>query len=141
MPKTPESVRTNPTVLCYRGLDLDALTSIQMRNIERIRRMSTVLFDSIEMVAARQIDFLKSTGDQARTLFDAGEAKPGAAMAFGERQAAIHRELFATVTKHAGELTEIATRCCGGMIEQLGVDTFTSATSRAIEEPPAKTTE
>lgn len=139
MPKETEPVRINPTVLRYRGLDLEALTSIQMRNIEMLRRMSALLFDSVEMVAARQMAFLESTQDQAGRLFDVGDTMPGSAEAFGERQAAIHRELFESITKHAGELTEITARCCGGMIEQFGADVFTPAAPQAAEKKPAKT--
>ena len=139
MPKETEPARINPTVLRYRGLDLEALTSIQMRNIEMLRRMSTLLFDSVEMVAARQADFLKSTQDQAGRLFEAGDTMPGSAEAFAERQSAICRELFESITRHAGELTEITARCCGGMIEQFGTEASMPATAEAAEKKPAKT--
>jgi hypothetical protein len=139
MPKVTEPLRINPTVLRYRGLDLEALASIQMCNIEMLRRMSTLLFDSVEMVAARQTDFLKSTQDQAARLFEAGDAIPGSAEAFGERQAAIHRDLFESITKHAGELTEITARCCSGMVEQFVPEVFMPAVSQAEDKKPAKT--
>jgi len=139
MPKETEPARINPTVLRYRGLDLEALTSIQMRNIEMLRRMSTLLFDSVEMVAARQADFLKSTQDQVGRLFEAGDTMPGSAETFAERQSAISRELFESITRHAGELTEITARCCGGMIEQFGTEAFMPATAEAAEKKSAKT--
>lgn len=139
MPKDSESAHISPTVLHYRGLDLDAFAAIQMRNIEMLRRMSVLLLDSVEMVAARQIDFLKSTQDQTGRLFDTGDTPPDAGESFGERQTAIHRELFESMTKHAGEITEITARCCGGMIEQFGVDAFMPAVSQAEEKEPAKT--
>jgi hypothetical protein len=86
-----------------------------------------------------QADFLKTTQDQAGRLFDVGDTMPGAAEAFGERQAAIHRDLFKSITKHAGELTEITARCCSGMVEQFVPEVFMPAVSQAEDKKPAKT--
>ena len=58
MPNT--SKPTNPAVLQYRGLDLEAITALQMRNVEALRSMTNLMFDTTEAVTRRQAEFLES---------------------------------------------------------------------------------
>ena len=71
MPDTSKS--TNPAVLRFRGLDLEAMTALQMRNIDAIRRMANLIFDSTQTITERQAAFFRTSTEQMGGAFESGE--------------------------------------------------------------------
>lgn len=114
---TNTSKSTNPAVLRYRGLDLEAMTALQMRNIDALRSMTNLMFDTTEAVTRRQAEFLKFRVDQMGADFesDKGVSDPRALF---ERQTDAYRDLFGTLTSHVGELAEITSKCCAGLVHE-----------------------
>ena len=115
MPNT--SKPTNPAVLHYRGLDLEAITALQMRNVEALRSMTNLMFDTTEAVTRRQAEFLKSRVDQMSAAFEPGESASDP-KAFFEWQAEAYRDLFGALASHVGELAEITSKCCAGLVHE-----------------------
>lgn len=115
MPNT--SKPTNPAVLHYRGLDLEAMTALQMRNVEALRSMTNLMFDTTEAVTRRQAEFLKSRVDQMSAAFESGEGSSDPKALF-ERQTEAYRDLFGALASHGGELAEITSKCCAGLVHE-----------------------
>lgn len=115
MPDTSKS--TNPAVLNYRGLDLEALTTLQMRNVEALRNMTTLIFDATEAVTRRQAEFFASRNDQMSAPFEAGKGISDPQALF-ERQVLAYRDLFEDIASHAKECAEITSQCCAGLLHE-----------------------
>lgn len=115
MPNT--SKPTNPAVLRYRGLDLEAMTVLQMRNVEALRSMTNLMFDTTEAVTRRQAEFLKSRVDHMGAMFEPGEGASDPKALF-ERQTAAYRDLFGALASHVAELSEITSECCAGLVHE-----------------------
>ena len=115
MPDTSKS--TNPAVLHYQGLDLEALTTLQMRNVEALRNMTTLMFDMTEAVTRRQADFFASRIDQMSAPFEAGKGISDP-QAFFESQILAYRDLFEDIASLAKECAEITSQCCAGLLHE-----------------------
>jgi hypothetical protein len=133
MPDTSKS--TNPAVLRFRGLDLEAMTALQMCNVEALRRMTTLMLDTTEAITRRQAEFLKSRLDQTNTAFEPceGELDPKALF---EQQADAYRDLFGALVAHVGELGDITSKCCAGLVhESTRAAAGQSEASDAVKQP------
>lgn len=117
MQGTPKSETTNPAVLRYRGLDLDAVTAIQMRNIDALRRMSNLLCDSFGAMTTRQAQFLETHMEQMNAALESNDAsvEPKALI---ERQTQLYREMFDALTAHVGGCAEIVCKCGADLIQE-----------------------
>lgn len=117
MPDTPASKILNPAVLRFRGLDLEAMTALQMRNIDAMRRMANRMLDSTQEITERQADFLKAGADQMSATFERGNGASDPKAIF-ERQTKAYRDLFGAFVTHVGELGEITSQCCAGLVHE-----------------------
>jgi len=115
MPDTPASKMPDPAVLRFRGLDLEAMTALQMRYIEGLRRMAKLMFDGTQTITARQAAFFKASAEQMGGAFEDGLSDPKAIF---ERQTEVYRDLFGALATHAGELADITSKCCAGLVEE-----------------------
>lgn len=117
MPDTTSSKLPNPAVLRFRGLDLEAMTAQQMRNIDGLRRMANLMFDSTQTITEHQAAFLKASAERMGGAFESedGLSDPKAIL---EHQTEAYRDLFAALTAHAGELADITSKCCAGLVEE-----------------------
>lgn len=126
MPDTSSSQSPNPAVLRFRGLDLEAMTALQMRNIDAVRRMANLMLDSTQEITERQAAFLKAGADQMNATFERGEGASDPKAIF-ERQTEAYRDLFGALATHAGELADITSKCCASLVEE--------ATGNMIDRP------
>lgn len=117
MPDTPSSKTPSPAVLRFRGLDLEAMTALQMRNIDAIRRMANLMFDSTATITERQAEFLKTSADQMNAAFEGGQGASDPKAIF-ERQTEAYRDIFGALATHAGELADITSKCCASLVEE-----------------------
>lgn len=115
MPDASKS--TNPAVLHYRGLDLEALMALQMRNVEALRNMTTLMFDTTEAVTRLQAEFFGSRIDQMSGPFEAGKGISDPQALF-ERQILAYRDFFEEIASHARECAEITSQCCAGLLHE-----------------------
>lgn len=117
MPDTPSSEMPNPAVLRFRGLDLEAMTTQQMRNIDGLRRMANLMFDSTQAITERQAAFLKASAERMGAAFERedGLSDPKDIL---EQQTEAYRDLFGALATHAGELADITSKCCAGLAEE-----------------------
>lgn len=125
---------TNPAVLRYRGLDLEAAIAVQMRNVEALRRMTSLMFDATETVTRRQAEFLRSGIGQMATVLDSGEAGASEPQAIFERQIEAYRDAFGALASHAGDLAEITSRCCAGLVHETTEAVMTNGAGSASPE-------
>ena len=133
MPDTSKS--TNPAVLRYRGLYLEAMTALQMRNVEALRRMTNLMFDTTEAVTRRQAEFLESRAHHIGAAFEPGEGPPDPNALF-ERQTEAYRDLFGALASHVGELAEITSKCCAGLVHEASrAATGQGEESDAVRQP------
>jgi len=133
MPDTSKS--TNPAVLRFRGLDLEAMTALQMRNVEALRRMTNLMLDTTEAITRRQAEFLKSRVNQTNTAFESREGASDAKALF-EQQAEAYRDLFNALASHVGDLGEITSKCCAGLVqESTRAAAGQSEASDAVKQP------
>ena len=126
MPDTPSSKIPSPAVLRFRGLDLEAMTALQMRNIDAIRRMANLMFDSTQAITERQAAFFKASADQMGGAFESEDGLSDPKAIF-ERQTEAYRDLFGALATHTGELTDITSKCCASLVEE--------ATGNMIDPP------
>lgn len=131
MPHTVSYDRPNPAVLRFRGLDLEAITALQMRNIEAIRRMVNLLLDSTRTITERQAAFLKASSDQVNAALERGDDVSDPQDTF-ERQAEAYRDLFEALATHVNELTEITANCCAGLVQEAAGN----STERSVRKKP-----
>ncbi|MAL80448.1 MAG: hypothetical protein CMN55_15305 [Sneathiella sp.] len=132
-----KSKYTNPAVLRYRGLDLEAMTALQMRNVETLRSMTNLMFDTTEMVTRRQAEFLGSRADHISVAFEPGEGASDPKALF-ERQVEAYRDLFDALANHVGELAEITSKCCAGLVEEATGNMIDLPTRESPTERPEK---
>ena len=135
MPDTSKS--TNPAVLRFRGLDLEAMTALQMRNIDAVRRMANLMLDSTQEITERQAAFLKAGADQMNATFERGEGASDPKAIF-ERQTEAYRDLFGAFVTHVGELGEITSKCCAGLVHEATENLVDLPTGENRTEPTAK---
>ena len=117
MPNTPSPELPTAAVLLHRWLDLETMTALQMRNIDAVRRMVKLMFDSTETITERQAAFLKASIDQMNESLRRGEGASDQKSIF-EQQAEVYRDIFGSFTTHVGELSEITSRCCAGLVQE-----------------------
>tara|TARA_R110002167_G_scaffold38412_21_gene119669 strand:+ start:986 stop:1432 length:447 start_codon:yes stop_codon:yes gene_type:complete len=115
MPSTSNS--TNPAVLRYRGLDLEAMAALQMRNVAALRHMTNLMLDTTEAITRRQAEFLKSRVDHIGGAFKSNEGASDPGVLF-DQQAEAYRDLFGALASHVGELAEITSNCCAGLVHE-----------------------
>lgn len=139
MPDMPSSSTVNPAVLRFRGLDLEAMSALQMRNIDAIRRMTNMMFDSTRTITERQAAFLKASAEQMNAVFEGrdGESDPKAIF---ERQTEAYRALFSTLAAHVGELNEMTAKCCTGLLQEASGDMMDVSLGEGSNEPAVKQT-
>ena len=140
MPDTSKS--TNPAVLRFRGLDLEAMTALQMRNIDAIRRMANLMLDSTQTITTqtiteRQAAFLKAGAGQMNATFESGDGASDPKAIF-ERQTEAYRDLFGAFVTHVGELGEITSKCCAGLAHEATGKLTDRPTRESRTEQPAK---
>ena len=117
MPDTSSSQSPTPALLRFRGLDLEAMTALQMRNIDAVRRMANLMLDSTQEITERQAAFLK---------------------AGFERQTEAYRDLFGAFVTQIGELSEISSKCCAGLVHEATGNLVDLPTGENRTEPTAK---
>ena len=117
MPDTSSSESPNPAVLRFRGLDLEAMTALQMRNIDAVRRMANLMLDSTQEITERQAAFLKAGADQMNATFERGDGASDPKTIF-ERQTEAYHDLFGAFVTHVGELGEISSKCCASLVHE-----------------------
>lgn len=89
----PDTYLSEPPVIRFRGLDIEAMTALQMRNIDAIRRMANLMLDSIQAITERHAAFLKAGADQINAKFERAEGASDPKAIF-ERQPEAYRDLF-----------------------------------------------
>lgn len=137
MPDTSSSQSPNPAVLRFRGLDLEAITALQMRNIDAVRRMANLLLDSTQAITERQAAFLKAGADQMSATFENGDGASDPKAIF-ERQTEAYRDLFGAFVTQIGELSEISSKCCAGLVHEATGNLVDLPTGENRTEPTAK---
>lgn len=115
MPDTSKS--TNPAAMHYRGLDLEAMTALQMRNVEALRNMTTLMLDTTEAVTRRQAEFFRSRIDKMSAPFEAGKGISDP-QAFFEHQIVTYRDLFEEIASHVRECAEITSQCSAALLHE-----------------------
>ena len=137
MPDTSSSQSPTPAVLRFRGLDLEAMTALQMRNIDAVRCMANLMLDSTQEITERQAAFLKAGADQMNATFERGEGASDPKAIF-ERQTEAYRDLFGAFVTHVGELGEITSKCCAGLAHEATGKMNDRPTRESRTEQPAK---
>ena len=137
MPDTPSSEMPSPAVLRFRGLDLEAMTALQMRNIDAIRRMANLMFDSTQTITERQAAFLKASADQMGGAFESEDGLSDPKAIF-ERQTEAYRDLFGALAAHAGELADITSNCCADLLQEATGNTIDLPMHESRTAQPAK---
>lgn len=139
MPDTPSSELPNPAVLRFRGLDLEAMTAQQMRNINGLRRMANLMFDSTQTITEHQAAFLKASAGRMGAAFES-EDGPSDPKAILEEQTKAYRDLFGVLTAHASELADITSKCCAGLVEEATGNMIDLPRHESRAEQPAEST-
>ncbi len=141
MSDTSSSNTLNPAVLRFRGLDLEAMSALQMRNIDAIRRMTNMMLDSTRTITERQAAFLKASAEQMNSVLEGGDddgvSDPKAIF---ERQTDAYRALFSALATHVGELSEMTAKCCSGMLQEASGNMMDLSPGDGANEPAAKQT-
>lgn len=117
MPNTSSSKMPSPAVLRFRGLDLEVMTAQQMRNIDAIRRMANLMFDSTKTITERQAAFFKASAEQMGGVFESEDGLSDSEALF-ERQTEAYRVLFGALARHVGEFADITSKCCAGLVQE-----------------------
>jgi hypothetical protein len=94
------------------------MMSLQIRNIEAIRRMSNLVFDSTEAIARQQANFFQNGFQRMTAAFDRDGGPSTDPKTIFEQQGEAYRDLFGAFTSHASELAEITSKCCSGLIQE-----------------------
>nr|WP_306268719.1 phasin family protein [Pararhizobium sp. IMCC3301] len=109
--KMPVSTPPSPAVLRFRGLDLQAMTELQLRNIDAIRQMVELIFDSARTITERQVAFFNTAAKKTAAASGRSDVLLDPTAIF-ERQNEAYRELFGALADQAGELAEVTSKCC-----------------------------
>lgn len=115
--ETSDSKAPGPAVLRFRGLDLEAMTALQLRNIDGIRRMAELIFDGALSITESQAAFFKTGAEKTAAISAGGDAPLDPAAIF-DRQNQAYRELFSALATQAGEFAEMTSRCCTGLVQE-----------------------
>lgn len=107
----------NPAVLRYRGQNLEAMTAMQMRSLDAMRRMINLMFDSTQSIAERQVEFFKTSVDQMNGAYKEKNDAADPKIIF-EQQAATYHELSGLLASHVAGLTSEASKCCVKMANE-----------------------
>ncbi|MEC5325573.1 phasin family protein [Aurantimonas sp. A3-2-R12] len=128
MPNTSVAQSPSPAVLRFRGLDLEAMIALQMRNIEAIRRMANLMLDSAGAITERQAALRKSGVTRMNAT---GECMKDTArpQAIFERQTEASRELIEVLAAHVGALVDITAKSCAGPTDE-GAESMTGASAK-----------
>ncbi len=137
MPDTSSSQSPNPAVLRFRGLDLEAMTALQIRNIDAIRRMANLIFDSTQTITERQAAFFRTSTEQMGGAFESEDGLSDLKAIF-ERQPDAYRDLFGALAAQAGELADITSECCASLVEEATANMVDLPTGENRTEPKAK---
>lgn len=137
MPDTPASEMPSPAVLRFRGLDLEAMTALQMRNIDAIRHMANLMFDSTQAITERQAAFFKASAEQMGGAFESEDGLSDPKAIF-EQQTEAYRDLFGMLATHAGELADITSKCCASLVEEATGNMIDLPMRESRAEQPAK---
>ena len=137
MPDTPSSEMPSPAVLRFRGLDLEAMTALQMRNIDGLRRMANLMFDSTQTITERQAAFFKTRTEQMGGAFESEDGLSDPKAIF-ERQTEAYRDLFGALAAQAGELADITSECCASLVEEATANMIDLPMRESSTEQPAK---
>lgn len=137
MPDTSSSKMPSPAVLRFRGLDVEAMTALQMRNIDAIRRMANLMFDSTQAITERQAAFIKAGADKMGGTLESEDGLSDPKAIF-ERQTEAYRDLFGALATHAGELADITSKCCASMVEEATGNMIDLPMRESRAEQPAK---
>jgi len=108
---------TNPAVLRYRGQNLEAMTAMQMRSLDAMRRMINLIFDSTQSITERQTEFFKSSVDQINGTYKENSDAVDPKIIF-EQQTATYQELCELLASHVVGLTSEASKCCVKMANE-----------------------
>ena len=128
MPNTSVAQSPSPAVLRFRGLDLEAVIALQMRNIQEIRHMTNLMADSALALVERQAELVKSpvTRVNASDKCQQDTQHPEAIL---DRQAEASRELIEALATHVGALVEITAKSCAGPTDE-GAESMTGASAK-----------
>lgn len=137
MPDTSSSQSPNPAVLRFRGLELEVMTALQMRNIDAIRCMTNLMLDSTQAITERQATFLKAGANQMNATFESGDGASDPKAVF-ERQTEAYRDLLGAFVTHVGELGEITSKCCAGLVHEATGNLVDLTTAKNRTEPTEK---
>lgn len=137
MPHSSSSEQPNPAVLRFRGLDLEAMTALQMRNINAVRKMMQLVLDSTEEITKRQAEFFKSGVDRINAAPSGGDGALGPSAIF-ERQTEVYRNFFGALTTHVGELAEITSNCCADLAQEAASNMANVPAQASPAKPSAK---
>ena len=110
---------------------------MQMRNIDAVRRMANLMFDSTATITERQAEFLKTGANQVTAAFEGGQDASDPKAIF-ERQSEAYRDLFSALVTHLGELSEITSKCCAGLVQEAAGNMIDLPTGENRAEQPAK---
>ncbi len=137
MPDTPSSEMPSPAVLRFRGLELEAMTALQMRNIDELRRMANLMFDSTQTITERQAAFFKASAEQMGGAFESEDGLSDPKAIF-ERQPEAYRDLFGALAAHAGELADNTSKCCADLVGEATGNMFDLPMREGRTEQSAK---
>lgn len=140
MPDAPSSEMPDPVALRSRALDLEAMTAMQMRNIDGLRRMVNMIFDSTQKITERQAALFEACAEQIGGAFESEDSLSDTKAIF-ERQTEAYRDLFGVLASHANEFADITSSCCSSTTEEANENrTDLPMRERRTEEPPATKT-
>lgn len=111
------SATINPAVLRYRGQNHEAMTAMQMRNLDAMRRMINLMFDSTQSITERQTEFFKTSVDQMNGAYKEKNVAADPKIIF-EQQAATYKELSGLLASHVAGLTSEVSKCCAKMANE-----------------------
>lgn len=108
----------NPAVLRFRGLDQEAMMALQIRNIEAVRRMAKLMLDSAEAITECQTAFFKTRFGEINAGLER-EEDASDLNALVERQTKVCCNTLDALATHAGDLTEIGSKCCSDLLQEV----------------------
>lgn len=117
MPNTFVAQSPSPALLRFRGFDLEAAITLQVRNIEEIRHMANLMADSAVALVERQAALVKSPAVEMNAS-DKCKQDMSHEETILERQTEASRELIEVLATHVGALVDITSKCCAGPADE-----------------------
>ncbi len=108
---------TNPAVLRYRGQNLEAMTAMQMRSLDAMRRMVNLMLDSTQSITERQTEFFKSSVDLMNATHEKNDEAADPQEIF-KRQTVAYQDLYDSLSDHVAELAKVTSKCCAKMANE-----------------------